>query len=368
MRSILLFCLCWPLTLAAQSLEGWQFGGFVGLGTNIKHSTRIVLPINTYRAWSLEGFAELQTTGRRNWHQTLNYPQVGVSFRFMDFGNAQYLGRGFGLTPYVLANFWRKERWQLFGKLGLGFGYVTRYFHPVNNPDNTAIGSHLNNNTVMALGLAYALAPQWELRLMGSFTHYSNAAAQFPNLGINTILVQLGLGYKPQPLARANYRVWEELPKFSRWSAQAFLGLGMRESSTYGGPKYPVALFSAEANYAPAPAHRLGLGMEYEWNGATQAFLRNIGSLSERESYRESTRLSVKVGEELLLGRVTLNLHIGFYISNHALQPWFSYTRLSGKYHLFPTLRKGPNPYVGLSMKAHMITAEYFSFLLGCRF
>ena len=179
--------------------KGTYFEASLHAGRIVRHTPRITIPIedNTYGgelSWErrLYGFKPQQAIA--------NYPLVGVAFSYQNFGDTRRIGHGFGLMPHISIEFIRKQRFRLYGRLGLGVGYVTKYYNEVTNPDNNIMGSHWCNNTALRFGAAWRVHRHWELRPTLSFTHYSNGASQLPNFGINVASFQVGVCYIPQPV------------------------------------------------------------------------------------------------------------------------------------------------------------------------
>ena len=360
------FCMS---ALQGQNLpQGLYLQGAVMGGTNLRHTPRISIPVQTYRAWSGELALEYESSGRRAWEVECAYPRFGLALSLFEFGNPQQLGRAWGLSPYWTVDFWRSPRFRVYGTFALGVGYATRPYHIVDNPENNLLGSSWNNQTILRLGAAIDLSPHWELRPFANFNHFSNGASQFPNMGINTVSLGLGLCHRPNPvlerqkpdsLAPLNRRV--QYGVYGHW--------GLRESSTTNGPKFSVWVLNAEAGLWLNRQHRLKLGLEYEWNGSAAAVLDAL-MLDETEAAwarAQARRWMLHIGDEMRLGRVSFSAHLGTYLSRNALQPWFLYTRISLRYYLRPPSQRF-SPYLMASLKAHQITAEYFSFGLGFAF
>ena len=344
--------------LEAQKKD-WELGALFGSGFNVRHSQRLNLPIQTYRPWGFDAFLE-----RRAWQSQHRQASWGFDLRYHYFGQNEYLGWALGFTPYASFRFGMRPKTYFYVKLGLGFGWLNRPFHPNDNPQNVAIGSRLNNNTSLALGYDWQFLPQWALRSQLSFGHFSNAASQQPNLGLNTVLLQLGLhrhiGQNPSSENQTYPPLANPRPKH-QWALSG--GLGFRERATHYGPKYLIYYLSPEWRYAHHRAYALSLGAEWEYNASARAFLNNIGNYTEARALSQAQQVSLKIGESLYLGSWRLDLQTGFYLAYRELQPWFSYFRINALYQV--DLPKNHQLVFGLTVKTHLITAEYAAFVLA---
>jgi len=370
--SLLFLVLLGYTSVQAQSSfpKGMGFIGGFHTGQILKHTVRITLPLDGI-SFGGELGVEWKMFGKHDWDERCQYPRLGVSLSYQNFANPQQLGHGIGIIPHVTVDFIKKKRWRLFGRLGLGLAIVTRPYNIVTNTANNIIGSNLNNNTALRLGFAYRVSDKVELRPSFSFTHYSNGASQYPNLGINVISFHMAAVFTPNPIMPSDIITGKDtLPKrVKRIQTGMMLGLGYKESSTIGGPKYPIFLLSADVGMFVARNNRLRIGLEYEWNGDYFAFQYHSGTPDRAEASRTATLLSAYVEDEVLLGRIGLVGRVGFYLTDSDRQPWFLYTRVSMRYYFRnPLTGRGVNPYIGWSLKAHRIVAEYFSIVAGSTF
>lgn len=374
MRGILV--LGWIILLGggplwAQLPKGWGIESSLHVGRAFKHRSIITIDFPDW-SYGAEINFERKTFGTKPWHERCGFPRWGVALSYFYSGNAEQMGHGIGILPHVTVDFVRRPKWRIFGRLAVGLGIITRPFDRRTNPLNNMVSSYLNNNTALRLGTAFDLHPQWELRPSVAFTHFSNAASTLPNFGINIISFQLGLLYRPQPLYDSDYRYAapEDRPKRSkRIQVSAVVSAGVREISTYGGPKYPVYHTSVDAGFYLSTNNRLKAGVEYDYVGAYAAFMRhNVGFVGQDIDWKAS-HLSIFIADEILLGRFSISGQVGIYLTQNYGQIWFLNTRLSVRYYLLdPFVENRPTPFLTATMKSHRIIAEYFSVGAGIAF
>lgn len=364
-------------TLFAQKYSHELSGHF---GRISRHTEKLTLPIEN-NTWGAEYAFEYQTLGKAQWHKWAKYPRLGLALSFQNFGNKEELGYGLGIAPYISTDFWRSDndKFRLFGRLSLGFGYVSKHYDVATNPRNNFVGSHWSNCSIFKFGADIALIEHWRLRPSISLTHYSNASSQLPNFGINVLAFQIGLLYTPNSIAltqlpaKPNYDknkgTVEEKPLHRKhYIFSLNTGFGLRESMTNRGPKYPVYYANMEMGKYISNLVRLRVGLDFDYVGSVMAFLDNMPNYSKKESHWQASRFSIVGGLEYVWNRVSLSTQIGIYLTQHEMQQRFFYVRALIRIYPFNSPlneKRSFNPYILIGLKTHMITAEYASFGLG---
>ena len=85
--------------------------------------------------------------------------------------------------------------WRSSLKFALGLAYLTQRYDAISNPENRAIGSHINGYMQLGLSIEKSLYKNSTMFLEFGLAHFSNACWKFPNLGVNLPYLQVGLGY-----------------------------------------------------------------------------------------------------------------------------------------------------------------------------
>ena len=356
------------LGIPAQAQKGWYVEGSLHVGSAFKHRSTITIDFPDW-SYGMEVNLERKTYGTKPWHERCGFPRWGVALSYHYTGNAAQMGHGIALLPNVTVDFVRKKHWRLFGRLGVGLGIITQPYDRQTNPLNNMVGSYLNNNTSIRLGMAINLHPQWELRPSATFTHYSNAASTLPNLGINIPSFQLGLCYRPNPVTQEDYHYAEESPKRSkRIQFSALVAAGLRELSTSNGSKYPVWQANVDAGLFLTPNNRLKMGIEYDYIAAYYAFNKHNGGYPDKDLHWQASRLTLFLADEIFIGRFSINAQIGVYLTQNMNQLSPISLRVAARYYLINPYQDQLTPFFTVSMKAHRIIAEYFSVGAGIAF
>lgn len=358
----LLFFLSITKYLNAQFLSGKTFEPNIHYGKIFKHSPNFRPDIHSPTVGAELQFSS-QTTGKKSWHELHRYPIFGWALGYMNFGDRTIFGSALYVAPNIVIDIIRRPKWQLNFRMGAGVAYINRPYNILTNPTNNVIGSKINNITAFRLGLAYHLNPNWGLQLSGSFTHFSNGASQYPNLGINVPALNMGVKYTPYPVLKENYTHHDTLPSHrKKWHIGTSAAIGLRELGTTGGPKYPIYIGSIYSLYALNPIHRLILGYEFE---LTQGFYEfNVHTYqfdTEAENRWQATRHAVTIADEVLFGRLALYGQVGIYVTKKHLQPFPVYTKIAVRYYFTNPRHNKVQPFIGVYLKAHKIVADYFS-------
>lgn len=361
------------LALSAPRLHG-QARGF-GLETGgdygriLKHSRKISfgIPRQSY------GFGlnfSWQTYGKKEWHQHHGYPLLGLSLQYFELGDPQVLGQAMAAFPFITLKVVDRPKWLLQFRVGSGLAWVTRPYDRLDNPLNNGIGSRLNNATAFRLVAGVPLSPHWTIFAGGSFSHFSNGAAQMPNLGINVPALSASVSYTPNPVGGGSLEKWDASKRPpGRFGAQVYFSMAYKESGTPGAAKWPVYMGSAAGVYRISKVQNLLFGVEYEYHKSIFLFsLHTFASHTALEARQDATRWMVFLGNEWLFGNTGLLVQAGYYVSRQSyLVPFPFYNRLGLRYYLPPLGRPATQFFASIYLKSHIITAEYISIGIGAR-
>jgi hypothetical protein len=154
-----------------------------------------------------------------------------------------------------------------------------------------------------------------------------------------------------------------------RWHGLFAANYAVQEGITVGGPKYALLIGSAGAMYDLNKMHHLYALAEYEYNEAIYKWAKNqlVEPFSGEDAYVfRASRYSVAIGDEFRFGQFGFSTTIGFYVVSGQRPPLFMYEKLGWRYYFLPT--KHTQPFLNIYLKAHDITADYFSFGAGIKF
>ena len=207
------------------------------------------------------------------------YQGIGVSY--YSFGNRGELGNPVAVYLFQGARIARISPLVSFNyewNFGLSFGwkpYDTNY-----NRANIMMGSRVNAYLNVDFYLNWLLTQRLELTTGLSMTHFSNGNTKFPNAGLNSIGMKLGLVYSfgrvDNPLSRPRARLLAEpfprhlsydLVLFGSWRRKA---VGDKQ---YAAPDaYGVAGFNFAAMYNFGYKFRAGLSVDGVYDGSANVY------------------------------------------------------------------------------------------------
>ena len=345
-------------------LNNWQVNSTIHIGKIVPHRSYFT-PQITEPTFQYEISWSKQTTGKALWSRAYKKPEYGVGLVLADFGDKNIFGRGIGILPFL--NFKRQYKPFNFNmKVGVGLAYITKTYHPINNPTNNGIGGHFNNLTRFELGFQRQIIKQLSASANLSVTHYSNGNTEQPNLGINILGASIGLTYLFNP---SNTQYPDTLPQHNkRFKISLHTGFGVGSLIINGGPNYPVYVTGIYLNRNVSIKGRIMLGLNYEYHYSTRRFIELMGSFNESKNLK-SSQIMVMGGYELLLNHFSIPVQIGTYIYNPFLKKGNLVVKLGAKYHFKDTYQPNRfNPYFGIFLKAHGASADFTELAVGIEF
>lgn len=304
------------------------------------------------------------STKNSNFNKLYNSPERGFSFLYQDF-NSSVLGEVLGGYRHYVYNLTNKPTNQLKLFTGFGLGYTTKPYDPIKNPKNEAIGSHLLASAFLKLQFFQLIKKERiSLNTGVSLIHFSNIGLNNPNLGINTVNLNLGVNYLLEPVKTAPI---EEENSFKELDKNLYFNLVLRggynesliiDSGLF--PFYTVTFYASKQlnNYS-----KITFGTDYFRSEFLKNHIKNTNS-KEGTNYNENdfTRVGVFVGHELVQNNFSFVSQIGYAI--YYPFPYISrvYERFGLKYKLNEHL------FSEVTMKINLFRAEALEIGFGYRF
>ncbi len=305
-----------------------------------------------------------RTFGKKEWEQTYNYPDYGVSLQYLDFKN-QYLGVNYALGVHY--NFYFLKRHLLF-RISQGIGFTSNPYDKEHNNKNNAFGTKLLDNNYFLL--QYQKKDIFKsIGFQAGFllTHYSNGRFKAPNSGINTIAFTAGL----------NYNFDKEVIEIATDS--------LINKQNYKEPiKYNLA-FRTGVSEAPVPHigqkvfYHIGLyadkriGRKSAFQAGTDVFFSRYlkefikfhsVAFPNKEPVDPDTdykRIGVFIGHELFINKLSIETQLGYYVYKPFDYEIDIYQRVGLKYYAYK------NWFTGVGLKTHGGRAEAIEATLGIR-
>lgn len=285
-----------------------------------------------------------QSLGNKQWQQAFRYPSYGIGLNWNTF-KTDILGEPFAL--YFFTSFpqltTRYTRLDL--EVNFGISYGINPYDEISNPNNFSTGSSTNAYFGLYLEQAVDLGQHTDLFVSAGFTHYSNGALGYPNLGLNIPSLKAGIRY--QPVYKEKIHPFSKAEFTPQWELLTFVGGGTRKWKTESVNDYRQLVLSPAIYYRPAYKRRVGVGYEL-------AFNESIRIVKGKEDYRGQQLLThaVFAAHEFIIERFTIATQFGIYLYNMPSDKFY-YERVGIAFHLTPWAK------MVLNVKAHYFKAEY---------
>jgi hypothetical protein len=349
-------------SIGQYSIEGnYQFGRI------IPHNSKFKAPVTSYTHAMEIGFYK-QTLGDKAWQRKLHYPEFGGSFTFTYNGDQKIFGNAYIFLMY--AKFWivRSRIVDFYVRAATGLAFVPTHFDPIKNPENDAIGSTLNSADQLRFGLDFKPDPHLQVLLGVTLTHYSNAASQLPNLGVNVPALTVGIRYFPKVSGDMKYNR-DRIPKpVNKNEMLVKLSIATNEMNVFGGPKYPTYIGTIQYARFTSVANKVLAGTSFEYSQGDHDFL-VIQEIETKYGVRASSiKFSIYAGDEILMGKVGLSFAVGAYLFN-PLKVTPVYVKLGLNYYFASAGKKKTTKFfVSANLKSHFLVAQYYELGTGVAF
>lgn len=316
-----------------------------------------------------------QTRGDKYWHHYYKKPKYGIGFHYLSLGKpTEILKDGFGLFPFLDIQIGSIGSADLRLFLGCGLAYLNAIYDIRDRPDQTAIGSHLNNLTCVQTRIRFLVFRKHFGFIGLGLTHISNGAYKTPNLGLNFISLSGGIEFITLKNLEDQASNSADFPKpdaVSNWSYGLEYGMSLKENLSPGGPKFLIQTFALNIGYYYSYFKSMSAAIEYEYNPLS-AFLEvsstRAGSLKEAGAAAKNLFFycshSWEIGPVIVAGRLGYALY-----DKEVVNPKFPVLTKLNMACKLPFFRSLPaEPYLGFSLKTRLFTADYIALVAGIQF
>ncbi len=299
-----------------------------------------------------------ETQGKDEWEQLYNYPEYGLSLFYSTLGNDNIFGRELSLNPFFRINIIYKKRFQLYSRISLGIGYVSKTFDIENNYLNVAVGSHINLHFNSRLGTSYKITDKAKLNLGISFDHFSNANTNEPNLGINYITGFIGVSYHiRKPIEKQKQEI---KPHIIKNTFELIYNVGGKYSRALSSKKYFTNSLSFETKRNYFRAFSLGLGFDIFYDSSIKdQLITNQAIYKNTDNFQTGFHFS----QTFIYDKISITIQEGIYVLfTENIENNVMYNRLILRYQLTDKFS------IRLAMKSHLHILDYPEFGIGYKF
>ena len=339
-------------------------------GQFLKHGVSYVPPLPSQ---GLEVNYFMRTLGEKPWHKAMNYPEIGGTLTFYYFTDNKVFGDAISLMAFGKFFMVRSRIADFYMRVGGGYGYLTRRYNSVTDSVNKLISTPINLAVQLRMGLDWKITPYLQLNTAISFNHFSNSAMQLPNYGLNIPSGTIGIRIFPQTKELGyncerdkNFKKNEIMWKYS-------IGIEQLHSFVYNiippTRKYPVpGGMIAYARYIN-PGIKFYGGLSFEYFPSIHDYLITNDVHTQYGPTFSAAAPSVILGNELILGRLSLFYSLGIYMWENTAAITPVYFKLGMNFYIAEIKkRKGTTFFFGNNVKAHLEVAQYNEFSVGGTF
>ena len=306
------------------------------------------------------------TYGKTRWEYMYNYPLIGISFLYSTLGNSPYLGKAYTVFPYINFPLTQKKKTVLYFRLGVGLGYLTKKFDPVENYKNLCIGSTINASLNFMLEAKWKITNRFVVSGGIGLQHFSNGTIKTPNYGLNLPFFNTGLAYR---LSKRNpYSKEKLLPELYPFEFDGKKSIEVNISTAFAvkdmqsefGKRYYVYTIFGNIFKQVSYKSKFGIGFDFSYDGSDLKLL-------ERKNIEIENKLSIikpgiSAAYEMMMSKISLVFNLGMYLGGKEQSDGTSYEKLAIKYKL------SKNIYTNITLKAHSGRADFVGFGLGYHF
>lgn len=324
-------------------------------GSILPHSSSIAHLTDGY-LWGVQADISRIRYTQEAWNTCNCYSQTGISINYFDFRNPGILGGAISVAVFA-------EPQLTYGRLnfslrgGAGISYLTKVYHPEDNPQNLFFSDPWSGLLLLQLSSRFRVNNEWLLRLAGSYSHISNGGKRQPNKGMNFPTVALGMEYSLKYAAPVRRKKIPRVDKSIRYYTGLFFNTRSVDESDFRSDERKIVIGLQGGFYKPfTRMHAAGLGFEASHDGALKVQARL------NEEYADHHVVSGLIRHHFLFGRFDFSQALGIYIHKEYPTPHGVFQRYAILYRIFKKLE------VGFSLKAHLHTAEQMDIRVGFGF
>ena len=250
----------------------------------------------------------------------------GVGLAWYSFNNQRELGNPVVLYLFQGARIGRLSRGiSLNYEWNFGLSYGWKPYNYYTNSYNTVIGSKLNAYINASFYFRWLLTPTIDMTTGVAFTHFSNGNTQFPNAGLNTAGLKLGLIYKlnrqaprfrqqreEQPTEIFPRHVSYDLVFFGAWRRT---GVDFQDQQIASPKAYTVMGFNFNPMVNMGYKLRLGASLDGVYDGGANVYTEQNTKAPSQHFYQppldDELSLGISARAEYVMPYFSVNMGLG---------------------------------------------------------
>ncbi len=303
------------------------------------------------------------TWGKHRWEAMYAYPIVGIGIWSSPLGGFKEIGSAVAVYPFIDFPLFGDQSNGFNFRLGVGLGYLTNKFDPVNNYKNFAIGSHLNAAGSLSFEYRYKPGSRLSLAVGAGLTHFSNGATKTPNYGLNVFSASFGIAYylqKSNPYL--DKKILPELYPFEfdgrkTLTLEFSAAVASKDMSQQYGKRFVVYAGFINVLKQISYKSRLGMGIDFTYD-LSDKYLLLMRDYPLKNDF-QILKTGINVAYELVISDLSFLFNAGVYVTGKEKSEGEIFQRLTLKYRIFDRL------FANLALSVHLARAEYVGIGLG---
>ncbi len=273
----------------------------------------------------------LQTIGSKNWSKIYHQPTFGLGVSINDFSSSE-LGKPISTFGFLGIPVFRFKGVELMSEIQYGLATGWKFYNPLTNSKNHAIGSLITVHVALHTMLKIHLGPYLDLTGSVGFVHFSNGRFERPNNGINILTPSVGLSYLINKRAPVN-KPFEKVKLPKNHDIAIMVGHGSHQRTERVDDRNYFSIAGLSVNYGLQHNNyyrsRVGLDLNYFWSLTVHE------DGSQAPVGFDNITAGLVYQPEFFIGRFTLFGGIGVYARHIELGNFKSlYQRLGLRYNI----------------------------------
>ncbi len=305
------------------------------------------------------------TFGKREWQKTHHYPYISYNLFYSPLTGHPSLGQTYAAYPSIDIPVYQTWKHYLSWRTGVGLGYMTQHFHPVDNYKNLAIGSHFNIFINLMFNYRYHLTKLTDVTAGIGLIHISNGGTASPNYGINLPVASIAVSQRISPKNRRLLPRRPSIPLFSYKDNKIFIYnvqacYANKDMGNIVGKRYNVYNGSVSVLKRLNKVHALGVSIDGVWDEYIEDFLdEKLDTVAPTAS--DIFRTSIAASYEIKFSHMIASLGFGWYISGLPSTDTEYYETVALKYLVYK------NAYLLVNLRAYGGRAAFLGWGIGYR-
>lgn len=294
-------------------------------------------------------------------NELYHFPERGYTFLYENF-NSNILGEAFAGYRHYTYNLNPSRKSNLKLTTAFGFAYTTNPYDPIDNNTNYALGSNFLLSALFKLQyLQFFKNNNLSINSGISITHFSNVSFKNPNLGINTIALNIGAKYRLKPIEIVKIDTIFTQDKTLNYHLT--LRGGYNESKIVDSGLFPFFTTTFNLTKTINNYSTLTTGADYFYAEFLKSYSSYINE-TQQKNYPENNanRFGIFVGHHLTQNHFAFVTQVGFYVYRPVPYESWVYERIGFQYKL------GNHFLAEITLKANLFRAEALEFGLGYTF